>query len=279
MDAEIDQHADEKRRRRARPRIRLRTSFVPQRLSTSATAAATCWLAGGDADQPLDDRRRRRRWRCPARWPWPPSASAAMTFSASRDAGIELGVELLAARLRPRAASRSRGLVGERLGAAAGVRQRLLVGGDGRVGLVLEPLRLGEIAVDALAAAAPGSSRRAAARPATSGDRARRRRARARATGRRRSPSGTAETRRHARPRERAPPFRLLCVFLCHRDSEDHARHQAARVCVSRSQSANSSSSAISSEKMPSASVTAKPKIRLPNWPCAADGLRSAAAR
>ena len=44
-------------------------------------------------------------------------------------------------------------------------------------------------------------------------------------------------------------------------------------------QSANSSSSAISSEKMPSASVTAKPKIRLPNWPCAADGLRTAAAR
>src|SRR5438270_7918830 len=30
---------------------------------------------------------------------------------------------------------------------------------------------------------------------------------------------------------------------------------------------------------MPSASVTAKPKIRLPNWPCAADGLRRAAAR
>src|SRR3954452_9340666 len=30
---------------------------------------------------------------------------------------------------------------------------------------------------------------------------------------------------------------------------------------------------------MPSASVTANPKIRLPNWPCAADGLRSAAAR
>ena len=46
-----------------------------------------------------------------------------------------------------------------------------------------------------------------------------------------------------------------------------------------RSYSANSSNSAISSEKMPSASVIAKPKIRLPNWPCAADGLRSAAAR
>src|SRR5262249_13288016 len=36
---------------------------------------------------------------------------------------------------------------------------------------------------------------------------------------------------------------------------------------------------AINNEKMPSASVTAKPKIRLPNWPWAADGLRSAAAR
>src|SRR3954451_17668060 len=44
-------------------------------------------------------------------------------------------------------------------------------------------------------------------------------------------------------------------------------------------QSANSRSRAISSEKMPSASVTANPKIRLPNWPCAADGLRSAAER
>jgi len=46
-----------------------------------------------------------------------------------------------------------------------------------------------------------------------------------------------------------------------------------------KNQSANKSSSAISSEKMPSASVTAKPKIRLPNWPCAAEGLRTAAAR
>src|SRR5581483_5111173 len=46
-----------------------------------------------------------------------------------------------------------------------------------------------------------------------------------------------------------------------------------------RPYSANSSKSAISSEKMPSASVMAKPKIRLPNWPCAADGLRKAAAR
>ena len=40
----------------------------------------------------------------------------------------------------------------------------------------------------------------------------------------------------------------------------------------------NSSSSAISNEKMPSASVTAKPKIRLPNCPWAAEGLRIAAA-
>src|SRR5581483_3198207 len=44
-------------------------------------------------------------------------------------------------------------------------------------------------------------------------------------------------------------------------------------------QNTNSNSSATSSEKMPSASVTAKPKIRLPNWPWAADGLRMAAAR
>ena len=44
-------------------------------------------------------------------------------------------------------------------------------------------------------------------------------------------------------------------------------------------QSANRSRSAMSNEKMPSASVTAKPKIRLANWPWAADGLRRAAAR
>src|SRR5262245_34637849 len=35
----------------------------------------------------------------------------------------------------------------------------------------------------------------------------------------------------------------------------------------------------MSSAKMPSASVTAKPKIRRPNWPSAADGLRSAPCR
>ena len=39
----------------------------------------------------------------------------------------------------------------------------------------------------------------------------------------------------------------------------------------------NSNSSAIKSENMPSASVMAKSKIRLPNCPCAADELRSAA--
>src|SRR5690606_28616723 len=42
---------------------------------------------------------------------------------------------------------------------------------------------------------------------------------------------------------------------------------------------ANSARSAMSSEKMPMASVTAKPKIRRPNWPSAAEGLRSAPAR
>src|SRR3990172_1212515 len=41
----------------------------------------------------------------------------------------------------------------------------------------------------------------------------------------------------------------------------------------------NSSRKAIRSAKMPSASVTAKPKIRRPNCPSAADGLRSAPCR
>jgi hypothetical protein len=41
----------------------------------------------------------------------------------------------------------------------------------------------------------------------------------------------------------------------------------------------NSRMSAISSEKMPSASVMAKPKIKRPNWPSAAAGLRIAAPR
>ena len=44
-------------------------------------------------------------------------------------------------------------------------------------------------------------------------------------------------------------------------------------------QTANSSRKAISSAKMPSASVTAKPKIRRPNWPSTAEGLRSAPLR
>src|SRR3954463_8138284 len=59
-----------------------------------------------------------------------------------------------------------------------------------------------------------------------------------------------------------------------------HARRFGRSGAKNRPQSGtNSSSSAISSEKMPSASVTANPKMRLPNWPCAAEGLRSAAER
>jgi hypothetical protein len=53
----------------------------------------------------------------------------------------------------------------------------------------------------------------------------------------------------------------------------------AARDRRPASYTTNSSISAISSEKMPSASVTANPKIKLPNWPWAAEGLRRAAAR
>ena len=58
-----------------------------------------------------------------------------------RLAGVfRLGVELVA------------GLVGQRLGAGAGIGQRLLVGRERRVGLVLEAVGLGEIAVDPRAA-------------------------------------------------------------------------------------------------------------------------------
>src|SRR5690606_5373088 len=59
---------------------------------------------------------------------------------------------------------------------------------------------------------------------------------------------------------------------------EGRPRKAASHVQIA-DQTANSSSSATSSEKMPSASVTAKPKIRRPNWPSAADGLRSAPER
>src|SRR6202020_2603303 len=53
--------------------------------------------------------------------------------------------------------------------------------------------------------------------------------------------------------------------------------HKAGRTLARHT--ANSNKNAIRSAKMPSASVTAKPKIRRPNWPSTADGLRSAPFR
>ena len=72
-----------------------------------------------------------------------------MVFSASAMLGVELGFERLAARFGLGGLLLA-GLVGERLRAAARIGQRLLVGRDRGVRLVLEPLRLGEVAVDAL---------------------------------------------------------------------------------------------------------------------------------
>src|SRR3954469_6216302 len=71
-----------------------------------------------------------------------------------------------------------------------------------------------------------------------------------------------------------------VCAFVALLSAIEDSSHQwCGEPHRCSAYSANRSRSAISSEKMPSASVTANPKIRLPNWPCAADGLRSAAAR
>src|SRR3569623_77344 len=74
---------------------------------------------------------------------------------------------------------------------------------------------------------------------------------------------------------------RSRCMALGHRCLlKESTRASEARVNAgAKDQTANSNSSATSSEKMPSASVTAKPKIRFANRPCEADGLRSAPFR
>ncbi len=188
------------------------------------------------------------------------------------DAGVELRIERPCGGLG-RGRLLLAGLVGERLRAAARVGQRLLVGRDGGVGLVLEALRLGEIAVDALPARPRGSRRRAAARPATSAGRARRRSARARTAATRRSAASNGGKPLPCSPAGMCSVVPTGCALFCAiADSGSRAAARCRRV-IARLTGANSSSSAISSEKMPSASVTAKPKIRLPNWPCAADGI------
>src|SRR3569623_192497 len=75
---------------------------------------------------------------------------------------------------------------------------------------------------------------------------------------------------------------RPRCMALGHRCllKESTRASDKARVNAgAKAQPATSSSSATSSEQLPSASVTAKPKIRFANWPCEADGLRSAPFR
>ncbi len=74
---------------------------------------------------------------------------AAMVCSASASLRVQLGFELLAGDFRL-GRELVAGLAGQRLGASPGIGQRLLVGRDRRVRLVLQPLGLGQIAVDAL---------------------------------------------------------------------------------------------------------------------------------
>ena len=116
-------------------------------MSTSATAACDRAAGRRRADQPLDDRDRGVDGDAAARWPWLTVLVAAMVSSAlaslalssassSCGALLGLGVELVA------------GLARQRLRASAGVGQRLLVGRERRVGLLLQPLGLGQVAVD-----------------------------------------------------------------------------------------------------------------------------------
>src|SRR5262245_7116001 len=202
--------------------------------------------------------------------------------------GIELGLERLAGALGGLGLAFA-GLVGERLGAAAGIGQRFLIGDRSRVRVRLQPFRFGEITRDALLAVLDD---RADARQRDA------RHQEIESHERQRDPEqlrgkGVLVERRKAgamfRGRNMLRCLDLLGAVWCHCGLQDvcadvsaMAQAPAGRLRRSRlvsDQKTNRSSSAISSEKMPSASVTAKPKIRLPNWPWAADGLRSAAAR
>ena len=117
------------------------------------------------------------------------------------------------------------------------------------------------------ARAAPRSPRRrAAGKSASAADRAGRRSERARRAAAQTCPNPAAGTPWHVPPR-------AACRAGC-----DCCRHRHRSCSATRAQ-VKSRRKAISSAKMPNASVTAKPKIRRPNWPSAADGLRSAPCR
>src|SRR6185295_14283372 len=75
------------------------------------------------------------------------------------------------------------------------------------------------------------------------------------------------ERRKAAAMFRRRNMLRCLDLFAlrCHYGLQRSGWPSGAR--SESDQNTNKSRSAISSEKMPSASVTAKPKIRLPNWP------------
>ena len=107
-------------------------------------------------------------------------------FLRLRQLDVELAFERLAGGFRRGLLFLAR-LVGDGLGAGAGIGQRLFIGRDRLVGLRLEPLGLGEVVGDTLLPALDDRGRRAAAPISPSARRAGRKRSPARRAARRRS--------------------------------------------------------------------------------------------
>ena len=118
--------------------------------NTSATAAATAFWSRRRADQPLDDGRG-----CilgdGAHVAHGRLLGGGDGLFGGRQLGVERVLDLLAGGLGVRRLALAR-LVGDGLGAAARVGQRLLVGRHRLVGLLLEAAGLGDVAFDALLA-------------------------------------------------------------------------------------------------------------------------------
>src|SRR5262249_27406346 len=181
--------------------------------------------------------------------------------------GIELGLERLAGALGGFGLAFA-GLAGERLGPVAGVGQRFLVGDRRRVRVRLQPFRFGEITRDALLAVLDD---RADARQCNARHQEIERHERQRDPNELRGKGVLVERRKAGAMFRRRNMLRcldLLGAVWCHCGSRTYAlasqlwrrRQRAACARLVSDQNTNRSSSAISSEKMPSASVTAKPK-------------------
>ena len=188
-----------------------------------------------------------------------------MVFSASAIRALSFASTSLR-RASAAAAAFAARLVGERLRPRARFRQRLLVRCNRGIRCVLEALRLGKIVFDMLAARLEDRAD------------ARQRDPRHQEIERNEDERQPQQLRGEGLGIERRKPAAVLarrnldgsdwlCTTLGHSCLHGLCRGRLARSGPVLVSEGNSSSSAISSEKMPSASVTAKPKIKLANWP------------